>query len=86
MYSLAIREIMPKRSLVALEPQTYAIDRLAVRGGATQDRFEMSADITTPAVRTMKILAYVHVRNIYRSTGAGRVARELMEHVALQDG
>jgi len=34
----------------------------------------------------MNILAYVHLRNIYRSTGAGRVARELIEHVARRDG
>jgi glycosyltransferase involved in cell wall biosynthesis len=34
----------------------------------------------------MNILAYVHLRNIVRSTGAGRVARELMEHVAGRDG
>jgi len=30
----------------------------------------------------MNVLAYVHLRNIHRSTGAGRVARELIEHVA----
>ena len=34
----------------------------------------------------MNILAYVHLRNIVRSTGAGRVARELVEHVAGRDG
>ncbi|MBV9769500.1 MAG: hypothetical protein JOZ32_08015, partial [Bryobacterales bacterium] len=32
----------------------------------------------------MNILAYVHLRNIHRCTGAGRVARELIEHVALR--
>ena len=30
----------------------------------------------------MNVLAYVHLRNIYRSTGAGRVAREMTEHLA----
>ena len=30
----------------------------------------------------MKVLDYVHLRNIYRSTGVGRVARELTEHLA----
>ncbi|MGI4830223.1 MAG: glycosyltransferase family 4 protein [Janthinobacterium lividum] len=30
----------------------------------------------------MRILDYVHLRNIYRSTGVGRVARELTEHLA----
>lgn len=30
----------------------------------------------------MNILSYVHLRNIYRSTGVGRVARELTEHLA----
>ena len=34
----------------------------------------------------MNILSYVHLRNIYRSTGVGRVARELTEHLAVQPG
>lgn len=34
----------------------------------------------------MNILSYVHLRNIYRSTGVGRVARELTEHLAGQPG
>jgi glycosyltransferase involved in cell wall biosynthesis len=34
----------------------------------------------------MNILAYVHLRNIHRSTGAGRVARGLIEHVARREG
>jgi glycosyltransferase involved in cell wall biosynthesis len=29
----------------------------------------------------MNILAYVHLRNIYASTGAGRVARQMIEHI-----
>jgi glycosyltransferase involved in cell wall biosynthesis len=33
----------------------------------------------------MNILAYVHLRNIVDSTGAGRVARELVEHVARRE-
>lgn len=32
----------------------------------------------------MKVLDYVHLRNIYRSTGVGRVAREITEHLALR--
>jgi len=34
----------------------------------------------------MNILSYVHLRNIYRSTGVGRVARELTEHLAALPG
>jgi glycosyltransferase involved in cell wall biosynthesis len=33
----------------------------------------------------MNLLTYVHLRNIYRSTGVGRVARELAEHLASID-
>lgn len=33
----------------------------------------------------MNVLAYVHLRNIHRSTGAGRVARQLTENVAQRD-
>jgi glycosyltransferase involved in cell wall biosynthesis len=32
--------------------------------------------------KTLRLLAYVHLRNIYNSTGAGRVARQLTEHLA----
>jgi len=34
----------------------------------------------------MNVLAYVHLRNIHGSTGAGRVARQLTEHVAQRGG
>lgn len=34
----------------------------------------------------MNLLSYVHLRNIYRSTGVGRVARELTEQMALKPG
>ncbi len=32
----------------------------------------------------MNLLAYVHLRNIYRSTGVGRVSREFAEHLAVR--
>lgn len=32
----------------------------------------------------INILAYVHLRNIYGSTGAGRVARQMIEHLAVE--
>jgi glycosyltransferase involved in cell wall biosynthesis len=38
------------------------------------------------AGRTVNVLVYVHMRNIHRSTGAGRVARQLTEHVARRAG
>lgn len=42
-----------------------------------------NADDLTQRQTTMNILSYVHLRNIYRSTGVGRVARELTEHLAV---
>ncbi len=36
----------------------------------------------TPRADAVRVLAYVHLRNIHRSTGAGRVARQLTEHLA----
>ena len=36
------------------------------------------------ATRTINLLAYVHLRNIHASTGAGRVARQLTEHLSLR--
>lgn len=35
---------------------------------------------------SLNLLAYVHLRNIYGSTGAGRVARQLVEHLSEQPG
>lgn len=35
----------------------------------------------TPSHQTMKILPYVHLRNIHGSTGAGRLARYMVEHL-----
>ncbi len=35
--------------------------------------------------KSINILAYVHLRNIHGSTGAGRVARQLTEHLAMRD-
>ncbi len=32
----------------------------------------------------MNLLTYIHLRNIYRSTGVGRVGREITEHLALR--
>ena len=37
------------------------------------------------AARRLRVLAYVHLRNIHGSTGAGRVARQLTEHLAMRD-
>jgi glycosyltransferase involved in cell wall biosynthesis len=34
------------------------------------------------ALSAMRLLAYVHLRNIHASTGAGRVARQMIEHLA----
>ena len=34
----------------------------------------------------MNVLTYVHLKRIYQSTGAGRVARQLTEHLAQQPG
>ncbi len=37
------------------------------------------------AAPPLRVLAYVHLRNIHASTGAGRVARQLTEHLALRE-
>ena len=34
--------------------------------------------------QTIKVLAYVHLRNIHGSTGAGRTARQITEHLAVR--
>ena len=42
------------------------------------------AAATPSSTRTINLLAYVHLRNIHGSTGAGRVARQLTEHLAMR--
>ena len=45
------------------------------------------SDLRVPvpaSVRRLRLLAYVHLRNIHGSTGAGRVARQLVEHLAIR--
>ena len=39
-------------------------------------------DGMTTLGKTVRVLAYVHLRNIHNSTGAGRVARQLTTHLA----
>ena len=48
------------------------------------DKLATSPVMAISAVRTrpLNLLAYVHLRNIHASTGAGRVARQLTEHLA----
>ena len=42
--------------------------------------------VSVPAsVKQLNLLAYVHLRNIYGSTGAGRTARQIVEHLAKRD-
>ncbi len=41
-----------------------------------------ATDGTEARGKMLHLLAYVHLRNIHRSTGAGRVARQLTEHLA----
>ena len=39
----------------------------------------------TKVGKPLNILAYVHLRNIHGSTGAGRTARQITEHLAMRD-
>lgn len=45
-----------------------------------EERFHKS-EIAPPAA-PLNLLAYVHLRNIHNSTGAGRTARQIVEHLA----
>lgn len=40
--------------------------------------------LAAPAAPRLNLLAYVHLRNIHGSTGAGRTARQIVEHLALR--
>ena len=38
-----------------------------------------------PSTAQLRLLAYVHLRNIHNSTGAGRVARQVVEHLSRRE-
>ena len=51
--------------------------------GMLQDAAASTANVPDAAKQdAVRVLALVHLRNIHRSTGAGRVARQLTEHLA----
>ncbi len=61
------------------DPRTLSSGDLAVSSA------ESGHPVPPPgSSRTVNVLAYVHLRNIHASTGAGRVARQLTEHLALR--
>lgn len=43
-----------------------------------------AAGVNPAASPELRVLAYVHLRNIHGSTGAGRTARQITEHLALR--
>lgn len=49
-----------------------------------QDAAILSVAPVAPTV-PLNLLAYVHLRNIHESTGAGRTARQIVEHLAARD-
>jgi glycosyltransferase involved in cell wall biosynthesis len=51
---------------------------------APEAQLEQETERRGPSV-AVNLLAYVHLRNIYGSTGAGRVARQLIEHLAWRE-
>ncbi len=50
-----------------------------------QSKGNVLAQIDAP-IRSINLLAFVHLRNIHASTGAGRTARQLVEHLAAKQG
>ena len=49
---------------------------------APNKRATLAGDLQSKPESSLRVLAYVHLRNIYGSTGAGRTARQLTEHLA----
>lgn len=52
------------------------------------DAMTKTMDVKSSSSSTVKpcnVLAYVHLRNIHGSTGAGRTARQIVEHLAQRD-
>ena len=68
-------------------PRRPAPDAPTALPGASQSGSAAShfAEVRRPASNPLRLLAYVHLRNIHASTGAGRVARQLTEHLARRE-
>ena len=56
---------------------------LDVPSGDTAVANELPVE-SRPAAPALNLLAYVHLRNIHGSTGAGRTARQIVEHLAMR--
>ena len=72
--------MLPKTQLLA-EP------RVGAQANSTSPSSAQTPSTAVPHAGErdpLRLLAYVHLRNIHRSTGAGRVARQLTEHLALR--
>lgn len=52
--------------------------------GGVMDRTMPLTTTGTNSGRSVRLLAYVHLRNIHKSTGAGRTARQLVEHLGMR--
>lgn len=76
---------------------TTAIKSTFIRSGERQELCEMPPEVSILDASTsgiaqhvpqgaapLNVLAYVHLRNIYGSTGAGRTARQITEHLAMR--
>ena len=49
---------------------------------AKPQALNVGSNYSGPVLNPIRVLAYVHLRNIHNSTGAGRVARQLTSHLA----
>ena len=59
---------------------------MAIEIGVLEDLKSAPTDFSqVPQKTSLNILAYVHLRNIHGSTGAGRTARQIVEHLAVRD-
>jgi glycosyltransferase involved in cell wall biosynthesis len=63
-------------SMVGVEPMAAQPDLLDL------SKLIGANTVAIPKANHLNILAYVHLRNIYNSTGAGRTARQITEHLA----
>ncbi len=52
------------------------------RTGTVLEAGTPAAEVPAVSRRPLNLLAYVHLRNIHGSTGAGRTARQIVEHLA----
>lgn len=78
------RELQMPLQPIASSPEAAHQGRQRPTASSSEEANSKAETGASSASEPLRLLSYVHLRNIHRSTGAGRVARQLTEHLAMR--